>query len=292
MGLRDLDTIALRTFVTVADTGSFSETARRLFRTQSAISQQIKKLEDSTNHKLFRRQGSMVVLTREGEALLGYARQILVLSERARSFMNHRLPAQEIRLGAPDDYVNYLLSDSIAELQRRNPAATVTISCGNSRELRSRWEMNHLDICVIATEADARIGRTLRREALVWVAAEGWRPDAAAIPVAGFPNGCHVYDAMEAALDSINRPWRTVFTSNSILAIRHNVVARGSVTAVERSLLPPGTNIVDPACGLPKLPDIRIALLDGRGDSCALQAQLSAIICRNVEMQELAETAL
>jgi DNA-binding transcriptional LysR family regulator len=279
----NLDTSILKTFVVVSETGSFSETAKRLLRTQPAISQQIKKLESITNHKLFRRQGNAILLTHEGEALLKYAKEIVNLSESARSFMAFQQPTQEIRLGAPDDYASYLLSESIIEFQAKNPAARVSISCGNSRDLVGHWEMGHLDLCVVSTELGVPLGRTLRHEELVWVSAEGWEPGNAPLPLAGFPKGCQVREAMENALDEIKKPWRIAFSSNSINAIRNNVVAFGSITAVERSLLPNGTQIVDASLGLPLLPAIRIALLE-RPTINLLQKELSEIIRRMKKM--------
>jgi len=278
----NLDTSILRTFVAVSETGSFSETAKLLLRTQPAISQQIRKLEDITKHKLFRREGNTIVLTREGEALLRYAKELVSLSENARSFMWHHQPTQELRLGAPDDYATFLLSDSITEFQKKHPSARVSISCGNSRDLISHWEMGHLDLCVVATEPEVEIGDTLRLEELVWASAAGWSPSSEPLPLAGFPKGCQVRDWMEHALDSIRRPWRTAFSSNSIIAIRNNVVACGSITAIERSLLPEGTQIIDPGLDLPPLPSIRIALMERRTSGRTLQGELANTIRRNV----------
>jgi DNA-binding transcriptional LysR family regulator len=284
--LNNLDTPTLRTFVILSETGSFSETAKKLLRTQPAISQQIKKLENATNHKLFHRQKNAVVLTRQGEALLKYAQVIVELSDRAHLCMQQQEPTQEVRLGAPDDYASILLADVLSKFQISYPKASLSITCSNSRDLISQWELGKLDICVVATDQGIDIGTTLRIETLVWIAGRDWKRRTDPLPLSGFPRGCHVRDAMEAALDAIDCPWRTVFSSNSITAIRSNVASLGSITAVERSLVPDDAIILGERDGLPMLPNLRIALLERCDKASLFRDKLVATIQRDIGQVE------
>src|SRR5699024_324478 len=116
-----LDLNQLQALTAVADTGSFTRAARHLCRTQSAVSMQVRKLEEIVGKRLFVRHARGVQLTEDGELLLGYARRLLSLDDEARESLSH--PAMEglVRLGVPDDYAHRFLRDVLARFSRAHP---------------------------------------------------------------------------------------------------------------------------------------------------------------------------
>ena len=124
----------------IADTGSFNRAARAVFRTPSAVSMQMKKLEEQVARPLFAKDGRSVILTPDGEALVGYGRRILKLADEA--MQRFRAPEIEgtIRLGIPDDYAGHFLPDILARFAASHPNVEVDVFCQSSREL-----LAHLD---------------------------------------------------------------------------------------------------------------------------------------------------
>src|ERR671916_535781 len=124
-----LDVDLLRTLVAIADTGSFNRAARAVFRTPSAVSMQMKKLEEQVGRPLFAKDGRSVILTPDGEALVGYGRRILKLTQEA--LQRFRAPEIEgtIRLGTPDDYAGRFLPDILARFAASHPQVEVDVTC-------------------------------------------------------------------------------------------------------------------------------------------------------------------
>ena len=271
-------TTVLETFVTVAETRNFSTAARILHRTQPAVSHQIKKLEENVARKLFSRSANTVELTAEGEVLLRFAKQIVALSETARNCMTMQLPTTEVRVGAPDDYLTGFLQQPLAALAKEFPNASLTVRCENSRDLIRKWELGEFDVSIVATDPDRPLGKTLLIDDLIWVASAGWHSGSAVLPLSGYPRGCHVRDVMIRTLDAVRRPWRFVFSSDSISAIRDHVVSGLSISAVERTLLPEGAVDIGQQIRLPALAPIRVALLKRENHYCEIQARLVDLV--------------
>ena len=276
--IHEFETTILKTFVTVSETRNFSAAAQMLHRTQPAVSQQIKKLEENVKRKLFARGGNTVELTAEGEMLLKFAREIVALSETARHCMAMQLPTEQISVGAPDDYLHGFLQGPLTTLAMEHPDVCVSVTCGNSSDLVHKWERGEIDMCIVATDPDRDLGTTLHVDELVWTASDSWPMKRNILPLAGFPKGCHVRSAMISALDLNGLPWRFVFSSDCISAIHRHVLEGRSVTAFERSLMP--SNAVDLAkyIELPALSPIRIALLARTRPNSEIQERLKELI--------------
>jgi DNA-binding transcriptional LysR family regulator len=281
--IHELETTVLKAFVTVSETRNFSTAARILRKTQPAISQQIKKLEDNVRKKLFFRGANTVELTADGEMLLRFAREIVNLSESARNFMSMQLPTTQINVGAPDDYLQGYLQRPLAILAEEYPDALISVTCENSRELVRKWELGELDICLVATAPGKGLGKTLIEDRLVWASSSDWKPVENTLPLSGFPKGCHVRDAMIKSLEAVRVPWRFVFSSNCINAIHNHVSAGLSISAFESTLLP--DDVVDIGSGLrlPALPPIRIAILNNEKNGCDIQARLTELVLMQLD---------
>jgi DNA-binding transcriptional LysR family regulator len=133
----NLDTDLLRTFVAIADSGSFTRAGELVHRTQSAVSMQVKRLEEALGKPVFQRQGRTVALTAEGEALLGYARRILKLHEEAVATLTRPDLVGTVRIGIPDDYVMRFLPGILTRFAQAYPR--VPASRPGSHNLWARW---------------------------------------------------------------------------------------------------------------------------------------------------------
>src|SRR5262245_43217020 len=164
-----IDIDQLRTFVAIADTGSFTRAAEMVHKTQSAVSMQMKRLEERVGRPIFERSGRQSRLTDEGERLLDYARRIVRLNAECISSFNDNELVGRVRLGLPDDYADRYLPEILARFSRSNPRAEVTVVCEPSPNLIDRVQNADLDLAII-THVDRRgPSEIVRVEQLLWV---------------------------------------------------------------------------------------------------------------------------
>ncbi len=184
-----IDTELLRSFVAIADHGGFTRAAEAVNRTQSAVSMQMKRLEeDVLQRPLFERSGRQVRLTAEGQVLLGYARRILKLHGEVITTLRQPHMVGAVRIGTPDDYVMRFLPGILARFAQAYPLVQVEVHCEPSGQLLGRKD---LDLTIVTREPGTEIGQLLRQERFVWAEAAGFdlhqqRP----IPLAMFNSGC------------------------------------------------------------------------------------------------------
>src|SRR3954451_21096689 len=165
MYLLDID--QLRTFVAISDTGSFTRAADIVHKTQSAVSMQMKRLEERLGKPVFERDGRTSRLTDDGERLLDYARRILRLNvECLSSFADAEL-AGRVRLGVPDDYADRYLPEILARFSRSNPKVEVTVVCEPTPNLVDRIQSADLDLAIITHVEGRRPAEVIRQERLL-----------------------------------------------------------------------------------------------------------------------------
>ena len=165
-----LDLDQLQSFCAIADCGSFTEAARRVHKTQSAVSMQIKRLEERLGEELFLRDGRTVVLTSEGEALYGRARKMLRLNAEIVDMFSNEDLAGSIRFGVPDDYAVRLLPVILSSFQRTHPRIVVDVRCQPSEELLEGMSSGRYDIIVFTQGTHQEFGELFRTERMFWVA--------------------------------------------------------------------------------------------------------------------------
>jgi DNA-binding transcriptional LysR family regulator len=260
MGLPDLDPDLLKAFVAVAEQRSFTRAARLLHRTQSAISMQIRRLEERLGVALFHRSTVAVELSAAGEGLLGYARRILALNAEAVA----RLRAQEIsgvvRLGVMDDYGTLVLPSLLAAFTRSHPQVQVEMETGLTAAMPERLGTSFDLVIALHPQAHGE-GEALRREQPVWAAGIGHDPHRQdPLPVALYPPGCLFRRWAMEALDEAGRPWRLAFVSQSLGAVAAIAAEGLAVTVVKSGICPPGLRRLGPGDGLPPLPVAELRL--------------------------------
>ncbi|WP_027897475.1 LysR family transcriptional regulator [Zestomonas thermotolerans] len=255
-----IDSELLRTFVAIADYGGFTRAADALNRTQSAVSMQMKRLEeDVLQRPLFERDGRQVRLTAEGQVLLGYARRILKLHGEVLNTLRQPHMVGSVRIGTPDDYVMRFLPGVLSRFAQSFPLIQVEVHCEPSSQLLQRHD---LDLTIVTREPGKEIGQLLRQEHIVWAEAQGFSPhEQEPLPLAMFNTECFCRDWACNALDAMERDYRIAYTSPSLSAIMAVVSAGLAVTAQLQSLIPPDMRIIGQAEGLPPMPMASIVLL-------------------------------
>jgi len=260
MSMPTLDPDLLKAFVAVADHRSFTRAAATLNRTQSAVSMQIKRLEDRLGVDLFNRTKANVDLSSAGEGLLGYARRILTLNEEAVGSLAERKVEGVVRLGVMDDYGTFIVPPLLASFLAGYPRIHVEMETGLTASMPALLGAAY-DV-VIAMHPEGRgVGEFLRREQAVWAtgpsrAVEEQEP----LPVALYPQGCLLRKWAIEALDAAKRPWRLAFVSHSLAAVE-SVAAQGlAVTVVKTGTFPTKLRPLSDRDGMPRLPAADICL--------------------------------
>ena len=179
-----IDAELLRSFVAIADHGGFTRAAEAVNRTQSAISMQMKRLEeDVLQRSVFERDGRQVKLTAEGQILLGYARRILKLHGEVLTTLREPHMVGSVRIGTPDDYVMRFLPGILSRFAQAYPLVQVEVHCEPSYQLLQRRD---LDLSIVTREPGTEIGQLLRQERIVWAEAQGFCPhEQEPLPLAG-----------------------------------------------------------------------------------------------------------
>ena len=255
-----IDTDLLRTFAAIADHGGFTRAAEAVNLTQSAVSMQMKRLEeDVLQCALFQRQGRSVSLTAEGVVLLGYARRILKLHSEAFNTLRQPQMVGMIKIGSPDDYVMRFLPGILSRFAQDYPLINVEVHCEPSAQLMLR---NDLDLTIVTRKPGSERGQILRQERFVWMVAQGFSPhEQTPMPLAMFNTECFCRAWACNALDAMQREYRVAYTSASLAAINAVVSTGLAVTAQLESLLTPDLRIIGEAEHLPQLPCASIVLL-------------------------------
>ena len=164
-----IDVDQLRTFIAIVETGSFTKAADVVHKTQSAVSMQMKRLEERLGKPIFARDGRASKLTEDGERLLDYARRIIKLNVEALAAFYDAELSGRVRLGVPDDYADRYLPEIMARFSRAYPGVELTVMCEPSVELVERIDANELDLAIITDCGTSRASEMFRRERLLWV---------------------------------------------------------------------------------------------------------------------------
>lgn len=249
-----LEPDVLRTFLAIVDTGSFAAAAETVFRTPSAVSMQVKKLEEMLGRPLFVRDSRSVSLTTDGEMLTGYARKLLAINREAVTKFIAPDIAGEVTLGAPDDVSERFLPEMLRRFAQSHPGVTVNVIVENTSELIARTNRGGLDLSMITCEggfAGDEQAEVLLREPLVWASLKG---GCAAmrdpLPVSVWEEGCVWRKSALEGLASQGRNYRISFQSAYISAQKAAILADLAVAPM------PASAIFDPIVVAPKEYDL------------------------------------
>lgn len=284
---RDIDVSLLRAFLAVVDTGSVTGAAKLLNRTQAAVSQQIKRLEDTLQTVLFVRQGRRVVLASGGEILLGDARRMVALNDGIYGMMTTPSYNGEVRLGIPMDVVPTYAPPILRRFAQAWPQVRVQLISRNTVDLLKMLEDGGLDVA-LTTEFNMQRegGEILRLDQLVWVSA----PDSDVaklnpLPLSIGSPDCRFRPVVLDALRRAGREWRFVFEVHNQEALNATVAAGLAVNALLKDSVPADLKILGPSSGLPALPDCGINLYVPADGGSRLARELAAQIRAEFELR-------
>jgi DNA-binding transcriptional LysR family regulator len=260
MSASQLDPDLLRAFIAVAEHLSFTAAAASLNRTQSAVSTQIKRLEDQLGLKLFVRSTNRVSLSVAGEGLVSYARRILILGEEAIQRLRQHEIAGRVRLGVMDDYGTVLMPPILKAFCNSYPGIELHMETGLTAGMVGRLGKTY-DVVIAMHARNEQSGRLLRLERAVWAGSQELDVrNLDPVPVALYPSGCLFRDWAISALDRSARRWRIAFISHSLAAVEA-IVAQGlAVTVVKEGMFPRSLRMLGTEDRLPVLPTAEIRL--------------------------------
>jgi DNA-binding transcriptional LysR family regulator len=256
-----LDLDQLQSFCAIADCGSFTEAARRVHKTQSAVSMQIKRLEERLGHDLLVRDGRGVTLTHYGDELYARARKMLRVNAEILDVFSDEDLQGSIRFGVPDDYAVRLLPVILSSFQKTHPKIVVDVRCQPSEELLEGMKKGSYDLIVFSQGTNEQYGELFRTEPVFWVASHGGTAlEQDPLPIAGGQHCCWKENAVEV-LNRIGRDYRIAYTSSNAIAIASAVLTDLAVGFLPESALQPGMRVIQEDKNLPRLRDAQIAIM-------------------------------
>lgn len=276
-----MDSALLKTFLVLAETKNFTQAARRLYRSQSAISLQIARLESLLKNTLFVRDNRNVTLTLEGEQLLGFARQILKLEQEMLHHFQEPQLAGEVTFGTPEDLATAYLPGILSDFVSKYPSVFLNVHCELTMDLLKGFESHQYDLALIKQDPEHPHPKSevVWKESLVWVS-NGFHADCKKkepIPLVLAPSPC-VY--RQRAIDTLNQAglyWRIVYTSPSLAGALAAVQAGLGISVLPTDRIPTGLHVID---HLPAIKDAQIALLKQANCSHAVVALAKYIVDR------------
>lgn len=287
-----IDIDQLRTFIAIAETGSFTKAADVVNKTQSAVSMQMKRLEQRLDRPIFARDGRASKLTEDGERLLDYARRIVRLNMETLAAFSSAEMSGRVRLGVPDDYADRYLPEIMARFSRAYPGVELTVICEPTVDLLERIDANDIDLAIVTNCEGSRAAETFRHERLLWVTSNRLPTHLEeTLPLAlGRPTCAWRRDAIEK-LESISRPYRVLYSSSNAGAVAAAVLSGLAVSVLPESGLRPGMRVLTGAEGFPELPSCRIGLLRNARESSPLADALAEHIVLSLENLSDAQAA-
>lgn len=259
--MRNLDLDLLRTFICVAESGGFTRAAERLHRTQSTVSQQIQRLEESTGSILLDRSNRIVVLTEEGERLLGYARRILKLNDEACDVLANNLREGVIRLGVPEDFAADVLTHVLADFSRNRPHVRLDVTSDLSARLQHAYELQELDIILVKQKVGSKKCVASWPERLCWIDSQKFPAlERDPVPLVVFPLHGLYRDEMMSRLSACGRRWRISYCSTSLASIQSAVANGLGISVLPARAVKETHRLLGPETGLVAINTIELAL--------------------------------
>ncbi|PAW94694.1 LysR family transcriptional regulator [Mucilaginibacter sp. MD40] len=270
-----LDALNLECFIAVAETGSFTRAAHKIHRTQSAVSQQITKLEQQIGKPLFLRNRQLS-LTPDGEILITYARKIVQLNRDVEDRFKHPELQGEVRFGLPEDFASVFLSDVLTEFASLHPRIMLNVECDLTLNLFARFKKKDFDLVLVKMNRpeDFPNGLDVWSETLEWIGNKHITEfdQDQPIPLVLSPQPC-VYRARAIyALEHMKRKWRIVFSSHSYAGTIAAVKAGMGFTVLPRNMVPPDLQVIRTNGIFPNLDDTHISLLKHHDQNIAVNS--------------------
>lgn len=261
----NLDSDLLRTFVAVADAGSVTDGAARIHRSQSATSLQIKRLEAILGQPVFDRHGRGVVLSDTGRKLFPVAQEVTERLDAALREISQYTLSGKIRLGIPDDHGRTKLAAIIATFARQHPKVELDVTCSLSTSFPKALDKGSLDLAIYEVESPSSHEEVLFEDPTCWVSSahRNFHVDES-LPVALFDHACWWRDSAVTSLEARAKPYREVYSSQSVSGVIAAVEAGIAVGLLGRSSLHAGLSVVSDALGFGNTPASKLVMASSR----------------------------
>ena len=281
---RNLDLTALRAFVTVAESGGVTKAAGQLHLTQSAVSMQLKRLEEALGVQVFSRDGRSLTVTSHGEQLLSYGKRMLSLNDEVWGVMTRPEFEGEIRFGVPHDIVYPHIPNVLQRMAMDYPRVKVHLVSSYTSRLKEAFARGELDL-ILTTEQNVEAGGlTLSSAPLLWVGAPGgnaWRQRPLRL---AFEYNCLFRGPVQSALDAAGIRWEMGVESDSSRTVEASILADLAVHACLEGCLPEHVEPIRHGGELPVLPVLKINSYSTTGPSAGLAAVLNGFITESYQM--------
>ena len=243
--MESLDSDLLRTFVAVADAGSVTDGAARIYRSQSATSLQIKRLEAILGQPVFERHGRGVILSETGRRLLPVAQEVTARLDAVQRDISQNAVSGKLRLGVPDDHGRAKLAGIIAAFTRHHPKVELEVTCALSTGFPDALDRGLLDLAIYEVERPSQHEEVLFEDPTCWMSsAHRDFSDDEILPVALFDHACWWRDAAIASLEARGKPYRIAYSSQSVSGVIAAVEAGIAIGLLGRSSLHSGLSVV------------------------------------------------
>lgn len=276
-----LDPVLLKTFLVIAEGNSFSETSRKLSLRQSTVSDHVRRLEQHLGRQLFVRDTHSVVLTADGEALIGYARLILETADRAEQFFAGTRVRGRLRFGATEDLVLAFLPDVLERFARDHPAIDLELTVALSSTLINRFDNGELDLVFCKRWTGDERGDLVWRDRIAWVGRrDRWEEDmrrGGTLPLISYPPPSLTRTVVLDRLSHADVAWRLACTSDTLSGLVAATQAGLGIMVIAATLVPPHLAVL-PDGVLPDLGTLDFVLLRHARGSRAPVAELAAAI--------------
>ncbi|EDT04791.1 LysR substrate-binding domain-containing protein [Burkholderia ambifaria] len=322
----NFDVAALRSLVAGVDLGSFAKAADRVARSSSAVSAQIRKLEEQAGTPLFVKAGRGLALTDAGDAMLRYARRMIELNDEAAAAVRGVNLDGWVRVGLQEDFGEAILPDVLGRFARAHPKVRIEARVARNAELLERLDANQLDLALVwgdpaSATLVSRAGidsDAIAQVPMQWIAAVGaggfgmpdgggpvdaaddgdaslrvMRASGEPLPLVVFDRPCRFFGAATDALDRAGVPWRVAFTTPSLAGLWAAAAAGLGLTVRSHYGLPASVRVFDAASfGLPELPSLPLMLLRRTSSATPTVERLARIVTQAVRDATQAEVAM
>ena len=278
--LPNLDLATLRSFVAIAESGSMTRAAARLFMTQSAISMQIKRLETSLGLMVFDRTAGGMITTSSGEQLLGYATRLLDINDEAVGRLTSLDYAGQLRLGIPSDIIYPNMPDILKQFSRDHPRVQVKLCCANSKLLKQQFNQGLQDVILTTEKNPDDKGQIIGSQRLVWTGADdgnAWKQQP--LPV-GMSKSCAFWPSVIKALEGVGLEWVDIVTTEDYIAVEAMTAADLCVGVELGWTGITGRGPIDHRGLLPPLPDYSIVMYRAETSSTPMVSELLGYLQR------------
>ncbi|MGR9605415.1 LysR substrate-binding domain-containing protein [Pandoraea sputorum] len=281
MTIPNLDMDALRTFLATQQLGSLNRAAERVGRSQSAVSQQMRKLEAQVGQPLFRRQGRGLMLTDAGELILSYAHRILDLNDEAVRAVRGASVEGVVRFGLPGDFAETWLPAALGQFKKTHPGVRVEVAVERNGVLLERLDRGELDLVLVMGNESRSDAEPLAMLPMTWIGPVGADivlTPGVALDLALYNPPCFFRRAGIEALDAAGISWRLAYTTASLQSLWSGVAAGLGITLRTAAGLPSSLKRLGTKEGLPPLPSVALCLHAGHRDTSPALAQLKRVV--------------